>query len=135
MFLITAHGNVGHDPEQKPAGQTNLTTFSLAVTTGKDRHTGEKITEWINCEVWGARGDVVMQYIKRGSAITVQGSGQVDRYTSRKDASEKTGIKMKVDHFTLPPKDTAAPQAAAPARGRAPEPRRWQEEAEESLPF
>ena len=49
MLNITAHGNLGKDPEIKKVNDTQVASFSLAARTGKDE------TTWIDCTVWGKR--------------------------------------------------------------------------------
>ena len=103
MLNITAHGNLGQDPELKDVGQSQVANFSLAAKTGKDE------TTWINCQVWGKRADVAMQYLRKGSAITVAGRGKVRTY-EKKDGSQGQSLELSVDQFTLPPR-TAQPAA------------------------
>lgn len=103
MLNITAHGNLGQDPELKDVGQSQVANFSLAAKTGKDE------TTWINCQVWGKRADVAMQYLRKGSAITVVGRGKVRTY-EKKDGSQGQSLELSVDQFTLPPR-TAQPAA------------------------
>lgn len=103
MLNITAHGNLGHDPELKDVGQWQVANFSLAAKTGEDE------TTWINCQVWGKRADVAMQYLRKGSAITVAGRGKVRTY-EKKDGSQGQILELSVDQFTLPPR-TAQPAA------------------------
>ena len=65
MLNITAHGNLGKDPEVKQVKDTQVAEFSLASRTGKDE------TTWINCAVWGARAEVVAKYLYKGAKVTV----------------------------------------------------------------
>ena len=102
MLNITAHGNLGKDPEIKQVKDTQVAEFSLAARTGKDE------TSWINCAVWGKRADVVKEYLRKGDRITVAGSGKVGTY-EKKDRSEGLEIKLNVSDFTLPPKKEDAP--------------------------
>tara|TARA_Y100000015_G_scaffold34495_1_gene34812 strand:- start:39 stop:356 length:318 start_codon:yes stop_codon:yes gene_type:complete len=100
MLNITAHGNLGKDPEIKEVKDTQVAEFSLAARTGKDE------TTWINCAVWGKRADVVKQYLHKGDKVTVAGSGKVGTYEKR-DGSEGLEIKLNVSDFTLPSKKEA----------------------------
>ena len=43
MLNMTAHGNLGRDPELKEVGSTQVASFSIAARTGKDE------TTWIDC--------------------------------------------------------------------------------------
>jgi single-strand DNA-binding protein len=99
MLNITAHGNIGRDPEIKDVGSSQVCNFSLAARTGKDE------TTWINCTVWGKRADAAMQYLRKGSAITVAGRGKLRTY-QKKDGSEGQTLEMDVNEFTLPPRES-----------------------------
>lgn len=99
MLNITAHGNIGRDPEVKDVGSSQVCNFSLAAKTGKDE------TTWINCAVWGKRADTAMQYLRKGSAITVAGRGKLRTY-QKKDGSEGQTLEMDVNEFTLPPRES-----------------------------
>lgn len=102
MLNITAHGNLGKDPEIKDVKDTQVAEFSLAARTGKDD------TTWINCAVWGKRADVVMQYLHKGDKVTVAGSGKITTY-EKKDGTEGFSLNLNVSDFTLPPKKEDAP--------------------------
>lgn len=101
MLNITAHGNIGRDPEMKDAGSSQLCSFSLAVRTGKDE------TTWINCQVWGKRAETAMQYLRKGSKITVAGRGRLRTY-DKKDGTQGQSFEMDVQDFTLPPRESAS---------------------------
>jgi single-strand DNA-binding protein len=97
MLVITAHGNLGRDPELKEVGSSQVANFSIAATTGKDE------TTWINCQVWGKRSDVVMKYLSKGSKITVSGRGKLRTY-DKKDGTQGQSLELDVQDFTLPAK-------------------------------
>ena len=102
MLNITAHGNLGKDPEVKQVKDTQVAEFSLASRTGKDE------TTWINCAVWGKRADTVMEYLHKGDKVTVAGSGKLQEYTRSKDNSKGYSLQLRVSDFTLPPKTDKA---------------------------
>lgn len=100
MLNITAHGNLGKDPELKDLGGNQVANFSIAARTGKDE------TTWINCTVWGKRAETVMEYLHKGDKITVAGSGKIRAYQA-KDGTEGKSLELNVSDFTLPPRDKA----------------------------
>jgi single-strand DNA-binding protein len=103
MLNITAHGNLGKDPESKQVNDMQVASFSLAVRTGKDE------TTWIDCTVWGKRAETVVNYLHKGDKITVAGNGKVRVY-QKKDGTEGRSLDLRVSDFTLPPKkEDAAP--------------------------
>jgi|TARA_Y100000289_G_scaffold2676_1_gene2555 single-strand DNA-binding protein len=97
MLNITAHGNIGKDPETREVNGNQVASFSLASRTGKDQ------TTWLNCQVWGKRADTVMEYMHKGDAITVSGRGKLQEY-ERKDGATGYSLQLDVNDFTLPPK-------------------------------
>lgn len=101
MLNITAHGNLGKDPELKEFNDRQVANFSIAARTGKDE------TTWINCQVWGKRADTVMQYMHKGDKITVCGQGKLQEY-DRKDGGKGYSLQLNVSDFTLPPRQSAA---------------------------
>ena len=101
MLNITAHGNLGKDPELKEIRDTQVAEFSLAANTGKDE------TTWINCAVWGKRADTVMEYLHKGDKITVAGSGKLQEY-DRRDGGKGYSLQLNVSDFTLPPRQAAS---------------------------
>lgn len=94
-------GNVGIDPEVRymPNGNA-VSTLSVATSESwKDKQTGEKQerTEWHRIVCFNRLGEIVGEYVRKGSKIYIEGSlrtrkwqdqqGQ-DRYTTEIIASE-----------------------------------------------
>ena len=92
MLNMTAHGNLGRDPELKEVGSSQVASFSIAARTGKDQ------TTWIDCSVWGKRAETVMSYLHKGDRVTVVGSGRI-RIFDKKDGSE--GKSLGTQRFRL----------------------------------
>lgn len=63
-------GRLTRDPETKPAGDTTVTRFTVAVDDGYGE---KKTTDFYNCAAWGARGKNVETYTKKGSVVLVEG--------------------------------------------------------------
>jgi single-strand DNA-binding protein len=95
MLNITAHGNIGKDPELKTVGQNQIASFSLAARTGKDE------TTWLNCTVWGKRAQTAAEYLHKGAKITIVGQGKLNSYTAQ-DGTERQSLNVNVTDFTLP---------------------------------
>lgn len=109
-------GNLGADPEVRymPNGNA-VATISVATTDSwKDKQTGEKQerTEWHRVVCFNRLGEIVSEYVRKGSKLYVEGSlrtrkwqdqqGQ-DRYTTEIVASE---IQM-LDNKTTGYQDTS----------------------------
>ena len=105
MLVLTISGNLGRDPELKTTDQSQVASFSVGVRTGKDE------TTWVNCSVWGKRADTVMTYFKRGSKVTLTGSGKLRTYVT-KDGTPGSSLDMNVTDFTLPARDEGSISSA-----------------------
>lgn len=75
--LVVLLGRVGSDPEVKEVGQSgkSVARFSIAtseVWTDRDGQKQEK-TEWHRIVAWGKLAEIIGQYVKKGSAVHVQG--------------------------------------------------------------
>jgi len=113
MINMTAVGNLGRDPEQKTFEDGNsVVNFSIGCRTGKDE------TTWLNCAVWGKRGNTVMQFFTKGSRVTVAGPAKLREYTT-KDGETGRALEMDVRDFTLPEKGADA--AATPKQPQSAE--------------
>lgn len=74
---VTIIGNLGRDPErQQTSGGTPYAKFSVATNESyQDRNgTWQKSTEWHNIKVWGHSVDRVMQQLKKGSLVYIEGT-------------------------------------------------------------
>lgn len=80
--LVILIGNLGKNPESRPAGTTTVTNFSLATSeTFKDSEgKQQKSTEWHNVAAFGKLGQTVAQYLKKGSKVYVEGRLRTSNY-------------------------------------------------------
>lgn len=79
-------GNTGQQPELRylPSGEA-VATFSLASNEEwTDRKTNEKRsrTTWFRVSCWGNLGEVVNQYVHKGSLVMVIGTVEARAYTN-----------------------------------------------------
>jgi len=81
---ITIAGNLGRDPEMRylPNGSA-VTNINVATNRVYNDSNGQKVTEtiWFRVSVWGARGETVNQYLKKGSKVLIEGRLNVDPET------------------------------------------------------
>ena len=115
-------GHLGRDPEVRymPSGQA-VANVSIATTDSrKDKTSGQQQerTEWHNCVFYGRLGEIVGEYLRKGSLIYVEGRLQArkwqdksgnDRYTTEIIASEMQMLDSKPKAETN--NDQAAPAA------------------------
>jgi single-strand DNA-binding protein len=92
---VTLIGNVGRDPESRTfSNGGGVVSFSLATTERwKNRETGEPQTrtEWHNISCFNeALSKVILQYVKKGSKLFVEGQIQSREYTDKDGAQRKS---------------------------------------------
>lgn len=76
-------GRITRDPELKTAKSgIEMCNFSVAVERPfKDKVSGERITDFLDCAAFRGTAKFVCTYFKRGSMILVEGSIQNNHYT------------------------------------------------------
>jgi single-strand DNA-binding protein len=102
MLSITVTGNVASDPRTNTVSGTEVTNFTI-LSNSKSK--GEDVTSAVDVSVWGKRAEVAARYIKKGSLVTVAGTGHIEIYEGKSGPGAK--IAMQAADFTLPPKPKA----------------------------
>lgn len=99
MNKVILAGHLGQDPEVRKAGNSSVTTFSIATSEKWKDAEGQlkKRTDWHNIEAWGKRGAVIEQYFKKGDKILIEGKIKVDTY--EKDGQKRTAVKINLTEF------------------------------------
>lgn len=98
MIVLTATGRLGKDAELRT---TNDGTKILSFSVGSDMGYGDrKQTIWLDCSIFGARGEKLAQYLTKGSQVTVIGEfGQ--RAYQNKSGETVTATTVKVMEVAL----------------------------------
>lgn len=101
MFSMTIAGRLGADAETRfTQGGQSVTGFRVAVDVfrGKDRGTE---TEWVDCSLWGERGEALAEHLKKGTVVSIIGEPGARAYESKQDGSLKAALQLKVRDLTL----------------------------------
>lgn len=105
MFNASVLGTIGNDPDLKNVGNSEVTTFSLAI----DRYRRKvKETLWIKIEAWGNAAKTLHQYAKKGDQICLSGDLDVQEWDDRKSGEKRSQIVLKVSHFSFVRRSKAA---------------------------
>lgn len=96
MLQIIAAGRIGKDAETRTAGSSEATSFTVAVDTGFG---DKKITNWIDCTIWGDRGKKLAPHLKKGTPVTVTGEGGLRSWES--NGKSGTSLTCRVNEVTL----------------------------------
>src|SRR5206468_5260582 len=96
-------GNLGRDPETRyTTGGDAVTNLRIATTeTWKDK-AGEKQekTEWHTVVLFGRQAEIAGEYLKKGSAVYIEGRLQTRKYTD-KEGVEKYATEIVGDRMQL----------------------------------
>jgi len=103
-------GNLGRDAEQKFVGDNSLVEFSVAVKSGF----GDKAaTTWVKCQMWGKRGESVLQYLNKGQLVGISGEPTLRLY-EKKDGGQGVSLDVRVNDLTLLGKSEASQHEPSP---------------------
>lgn len=68
MQNIIISGHVGSAPQTRPAGESTVTTISVAVNNPRNR---QAPPTWYRVECWNGLGSTVSQYVGKGDYVVV----------------------------------------------------------------
>ncbi len=124
VFLM---GNLTRDIEVRSiAGGQSVSKLGLAVNRRyrtKDNEEREETT-FVDCEAWGRTGEVMAQYLRKGSPVFVEGRLKLDQWED-KEGQKRSQLRVVVENFQFigaRPEGGSRRQdegAPAPARERA----------------
>ena len=103
MNTCTFVGRIPRDAELKDVGANKVSNFSI----GSDVGFGEKKkTMWIECGMWGKRGEALNDSLKKGQQVILVGELTTREY--EKDGQTKTSLSLNVQSlaFGSAPKDS-----------------------------
>ena len=117
----TILGRLGKDPESRtlPNGRA-VVNFSLATSERwKDKESGEQreATEWHNCTAYARPAEVIVQYVKKGDLLMVQGQLKTRKWTDKNGVDRyTTGIEVR--DFKLMPNPKSGDEQTYKSRGK-----------------
>jgi len=130
MNYATFIGNLTRDPQAKTVnganGPTTVTNFDIAINGGDKAE-----TFYVRCAAWGARGEAIAKYMKKGGKIFVAGPVKVTPYLT-KDGKPQASLELTVmqhEFVNSAPKTAAAPAPQYDAKVEEPVP------VNEDIPF
>lgn len=95
---VTLIGNAGADPEMRytPDGDP-VTSFNLAVNTKRGEQ--ESVT-WFRIIAWRKLGEIVNQYVSKGSLIFAEGKLMVKEWEN-KDGAPRVTLEVQADRVVF----------------------------------
>lgn len=112
-------GNIGKDPETRyaPNGDAICNTTVATTDSWKDKATGEKkeMTEWHRVSFFGKLAEIAGQYLRKGSAVYVEGSLRTRKWQD-KDGNDRYTTEIRADRMQML---GGKPEGSAPDREHA----------------
>ena len=97
-------GNLTRDPETRttPSGQS-VTSFSIAVSRSWKSADGtqQEQVSFINCTAWAKIGEVIAQYVTKGSPILVSGRLEQRSWDDKESGQKRSTIEVIVEDFNF----------------------------------
>lgn len=113
---VTLIGNMVRDPEQRSLRTgTHVTRFSLATNYAwqdAKTKTRKEAVDFHNVIAWGKLGDIVQQYVKKGSKLYVEGRLRNHSYIA-KDGGKRSATEIVADNMIMLGHRTAKAKPAA----------------------
>ena len=108
-------GRLTRDPElRRTQSGAAVASFTLAVDRDyKDKSSGERATDWVDCTAWRQTGEFVSKYFTKGRMAVVEGRLQITDWTD-KDGNKRRKTEVVVDSIYFGDSKPAG-QSAAPA--------------------
>ena len=96
---IVVMGRLARDPELRHTQSgTPVARFRLAVDRDfKDKDTGERGVDWIDCVAWRSTGEFVSKYFTKGRLAVVEGWLQIRDWTD-KDGNKRSSAEIVVSN-------------------------------------
>ena len=125
---ITGIGRLGRDAELRYVQDgTAVCTLALAFNYGKKQSDGNRLTQWVECALWGKQAESLAQYLKKGNQVSVTAREPHIETFTRHDGTagnklvatiidlEFVGSKKDGDAQDAPQQQQPTPAPAAPA--------------------
>ncbi|MFO0894240.1 MAG: single-stranded DNA-binding protein [Phycisphaerales bacterium] len=120
MGNLTRDIEVRHTPSNQAVARIGLAVNRKYRT--KDNEEREETT-FVNCEAWGKTGEIMAQYLRKGSPVFIEGRLKLDQWED-KDGQKRSAMNVVVENFQFIGAPAGAGggrrvEADAPEGGRA----------------
>ena len=113
---IVLMGRLTRDPEvRQTQNGTNVANFTLAVDRDlKNKQTGERETDFIDCVAWSQSADFLSKYFGKGSMAVVSGRLQIRSWVDN-DGNKRRNAEVVTDNIYFgESKSDSQPATSAP---------------------
>ncbi len=101
-MIITGIGRLGRDAELRyiPSG-TAVCNLALAFNYGMKQQDGSRLSQWIECALWGKQAEALAQYLKKGNQVQVTAEGPHIELFSRQDGTQGNKLVANIINLEL----------------------------------
>lgn len=101
-------GNLTDDPEMRYTETgTAVTSFSIAINNGKDKHGEDRPPTYIDVQAWEKLAENCAEYLRKGKKVAVSGPITVDKWTDNDgNKRQKYRIRAMNVEFLSPREDS-----------------------------
>lgn len=93
-------GRLTRDPESNKAGKGTVTKFGIA----HNRKWGDKEkTTFVDCEAWDKTGEALAKHVKKGDAIFIHYSLEMDSWEDKNGGGKRTKLFLRVNNWEFLP--------------------------------
>ena len=99
---------------------------------------GEEITQWVNCSIFGERGEKLINSLKKGSSVFVSGEFYARKWES--NGKNGTSLELNVDRFKWAGRkhdssDATQDHATQPVKREQAAPKTQVDDLDDDIPF
>lgn len=114
MLKTTIAGHIGSVKLVKKSGKAErggFTTLNFTVASNTKSASGEIITHWASCKLWGPRAEALAPHLSQGQAVVVEGRPEA-RAFSGKTSKAQAELVVHVTYFEFTgPRPKGAPKS------------------------
>lgn len=113
-------GHLTRDSEIKDVGNTCVLEFSVAVNEyikGRDGDEGKEIAHFLDCQLWGKRGEALEQYLLKGVKVAVEARIKYESWEDRDTGKNRSKIVFNVQEIELASKGGGGDDEGGGRRG------------------
>ncbi|MEL7249906.1 MAG: single-stranded DNA-binding protein [Bacteroidota bacterium] len=103
MLKASAIGNVGSDAVVRHVNGKNVISFPIAHNEKYQDAQGVKHekTIWIDCSIWRKENTRLVEYLKKGQLVYVEGIPKSEAYVQKESGELRSSLKLTVMNLQL----------------------------------
>jgi single-strand DNA-binding protein len=103
-MIISGICRLGRDAELRyiPSG-TAVCNLALAFNYGQKQQDGGRLSQWVECSLWGKQAEALAQYLKKGNQVSVTAEGPHIEFFTKQDGTQQSKLVANIINLELIP--------------------------------